>query len=339
MEADPTEAYKPDDTTGFIRLNALRLKVAATVRGEEVIPSDCRQKKADGVPNLCMQPPTSQDAARRLLILLVVKSLALRLMMRWDFIFRTRHTLKKSFGIEPEWKSLGFGGWWLRQRAKWNWRTECSAWHRALQEAGAAAGLTTNEFTFLRCRLSAESRESANQMLWQIEGAACIAWALRLMPRIWPMDEQFDGKLDEKTLLSPKQQLVVSAALRPREEIEAARKRVELWHWRARQHTIERQGVRWPPPDACPDVIADLKAKGLDSLDGVVRFTAVSLKRNGVLHEIIGDDFPARGRAYRELSDSDAFELLSIAQERHRALNWLCGMATENDWDVTPTET
>ena len=31
MEADPTEAYNQDDATGFIRLNALRLKVAARV--------------------------------------------------------------------------------------------------------------------------------------------------------------------------------------------------------------------------------------------------------------------------------------------------------------------
>jgi argininosuccinate synthase len=29
MEADPTKAYNQDDATGFIRLNALRLKVAA----------------------------------------------------------------------------------------------------------------------------------------------------------------------------------------------------------------------------------------------------------------------------------------------------------------------
>jgi len=29
MEADPTRAYNQDDATGFIRLNALRLKVAA----------------------------------------------------------------------------------------------------------------------------------------------------------------------------------------------------------------------------------------------------------------------------------------------------------------------
>jgi argininosuccinate synthase len=34
MEADPTKAYNQDDATGFIRLNALRLKVAARVQGK-----------------------------------------------------------------------------------------------------------------------------------------------------------------------------------------------------------------------------------------------------------------------------------------------------------------
>src|SRR5690242_16275980 len=34
MEADPTKAYNQDDATGFIRLNALRLKVAARVHGK-----------------------------------------------------------------------------------------------------------------------------------------------------------------------------------------------------------------------------------------------------------------------------------------------------------------
>jgi argininosuccinate synthase len=32
MAADPTKAYNQDDATGFIRLNALRLKVAAKVQ-------------------------------------------------------------------------------------------------------------------------------------------------------------------------------------------------------------------------------------------------------------------------------------------------------------------
>ena len=33
MEADPTDAYNQDDATGFINLNALRLKVRAKVQG------------------------------------------------------------------------------------------------------------------------------------------------------------------------------------------------------------------------------------------------------------------------------------------------------------------
>ena len=35
MEADPTKAYNQDAATGFIRLNALRLKVAAKVHGKK----------------------------------------------------------------------------------------------------------------------------------------------------------------------------------------------------------------------------------------------------------------------------------------------------------------
>jgi argininosuccinate synthase len=36
MEADPTKAYNQNDATGFIALNALRLKVAARVHGASV---------------------------------------------------------------------------------------------------------------------------------------------------------------------------------------------------------------------------------------------------------------------------------------------------------------
>jgi argininosuccinate synthase len=42
MEADPTKAYNKDDATGFIRLNALRLKVAAQVHGSRKGSTRCR---------------------------------------------------------------------------------------------------------------------------------------------------------------------------------------------------------------------------------------------------------------------------------------------------------
>ena len=35
MEADPTKACNHDDATGFIRLNAMRLKVTASVQRKE----------------------------------------------------------------------------------------------------------------------------------------------------------------------------------------------------------------------------------------------------------------------------------------------------------------
>jgi argininosuccinate synthase len=35
MEADPTKAYNQDAPAGFIRLNGLRLKVAAKVHGKK----------------------------------------------------------------------------------------------------------------------------------------------------------------------------------------------------------------------------------------------------------------------------------------------------------------
>ena len=44
MEADPTKAYNQDDATGFIRLNALRLKVAAQVHAKT--PSKSREDQS-----------------------------------------------------------------------------------------------------------------------------------------------------------------------------------------------------------------------------------------------------------------------------------------------------
>jgi argininosuccinate synthase len=44
MEADPTKAYDQDDATGFIRLNALRLKVAAKVHGTAVGSAKVKRK-------------------------------------------------------------------------------------------------------------------------------------------------------------------------------------------------------------------------------------------------------------------------------------------------------
>ncbi len=45
MEADPTDAYNQDDATGFIRLNGLRLKVAAKVQAPKKVKKAKKAKK------------------------------------------------------------------------------------------------------------------------------------------------------------------------------------------------------------------------------------------------------------------------------------------------------
>jgi argininosuccinate synthase len=46
MEADPSKAYNQDDATGFIRLNALRLKVASQVHGKKTARTSNGQRVA-----------------------------------------------------------------------------------------------------------------------------------------------------------------------------------------------------------------------------------------------------------------------------------------------------
>jgi hypothetical protein len=274
-----------------------------------------------------------------LLILLAIKSHALRLMMVWDFMFRSAEVMRTLTGQTPTWRSLGLRGERLKWRARWNWFWERRAMRNVLSQLGLSSSLTSEEREFLSLGLSEPSRTKACGFSWQIEAAACLAWALRLLPRIWPMDEQFDGKLDFEALAVPEQRLVETASLRPMEEIHEAAERVKLWHWRARQLHLERQGFTWPPPDATPAQIADLQSKGLDSLDGVVRATVRLLKSAGTLDEIVDDDFAARGKPYRELTEEEHSEMLGIASGRHKALNWLCGLALDNNWAAVPTET
>lgn len=207
-----------------------------------------------------------------------------------------------------------------------------------LRKLDLSCALASEEREFLHLGLSAASRTRACGFSWQIEAAACIAWALRLLPRLWPMDEQFDGKLDFQLLAAPERGFVENASLRPIEEIQAAAERVKLLHWRARQLQLERQGYTWPPASATPEQIADLQIKGLNSLDGVVRVTARLAQGAGTV-EILDEDFVAKGKPFRELTEEELSELLGIASERHRALSWLCGLAPGNNWAAVPTET
>ncbi len=82
-----------------------------------------------------------------------------------------------------------------------------------------------------------------------------------------------------------------------------------------------------------------LKKAGIHTYADVVRMTAQVAAKDGDIPACIADDFPARGKPYRDLNPDEWSLVRSISVERHFTLNWLCGNAVGNDWDRTPTHT
>ncbi len=78
---------------------------------------------------------------------------------------------------------------------------------------------------------------------------------------------------------------------------------------------------------------------GFHSFEQIVQEVAKEAHKQGEVPQIRDDDFLAKGKAYRDLTDDEWSEVRSITMERHYALNWICGYAKGNQWDKTPTDT
>jgi hypothetical protein len=152
--------------------------------------------------------------------------------------------------------------------------------------------------------------------VWQAEGLGTLLWALG-RAELPPYDRAFDHG---RVLAVP----LDGAALRPAEEIRSARETARLWHWRARTKALLEA-----------DAIA-LPARW-QSFEQLVAATAMRGHERGLLPRPLRGDFPAFGTVYRELTPEQLAEATSIARERHRALNWLCGLGSS--WDAAPTDT
>jgi hypothetical protein len=168
-----------------------------------------------------------------------------------------------------------------------------------------------------RARLAAgEDEPGIVEALWQGEGLGVLLWAFALS-ELAPYDRPFNYE----RLLALR---AGDGEFRPAEEIDAARETARLWHWRARTSAIQ----------ALPDT--DLPAPW-QSFDQLVAAAAMRGHERGLLPRPLRGDFPAFGTVYRQLNRDQQAEAVSIAWERHRALNWLCGLGKK--WDDVPTDT
>lgn len=165
-----------------------------------------------------------------------------------------------------------------------------------------------------------------------VNAQGVLAWCLNLIGGMPPFDVPLadpdapysDALLDALPL--PNEFSVKNWTLRPSEEIEDARVDAELWHWRSRTLEIQRS-----------EPITKNK-RNWDSYQDRAREVALLCASEGRFVPI-GDDFPALGQPFHALSDDEFARTKLIAYERHKALNWVNGMAPSDDYDQTPTDT
>ena len=223
-------------------------------------------------------------------------------------------------------------GWDPAERARY--APEAQALSRRRVDALRANGLWTHaereEQTVLETPFTDLDIPRLLATSWRAESLAVLLWALGRLDVLPPYDESVNGEvLLGLTARDGGDGFVLGATLRPIEEIERARTIAELWHWRSRTRQWHEERRRFPGIPGFP----------VKCWDDVVRFTAPQAVEQGLLSHAVDDDFPAFGRAYRDLSAEEWSRARSIARERHFALNWLCGYAPGNRWSETPTAT
>lgn len=188
------------------------------------------------------------------------------------------------------------------------------------------------EVQFSRCTVLTMSEWQQINASWRTEAFQVLLWALSLGPDLSTYDTGASHELLKGFPPQEDMQFVASARLRPKGEIENARDTAELWHWRSRtRQIIEDEGPFLQD--------AQKKATGFEDYHSIVRSTAGKAASDGVIPFAIDEDFPAFGKAYRELAGDEWAQVRSITMERHFALNWLCGYAPKHNWDETPTDT
>lgn len=195
-----------------------------------------------------------------------------------------------------------------------------------IRNAGLWHSLTLEEQVFMRTGVLEMTARQRIDGSWLVESICCLLWALDRKEQIPPYDCETDTepllKGDDRAI-----DTVEQASLRPAEEITRQRDWAELWHWRCRtRKLLEEKRI----PEALPNGM---------SMAEVIRMTAEKAAEDGIFPAPVGGDFPAFGMSFHEMTAEQLARVTSISQERHKALNWLCGYAPGNRWDETPTDT
>jgi hypothetical protein len=259
--------------------------------------------------------PTAEDAARRLVILKHVVVSAI--------VAPPREMLRQ---MSSKWSAAESEQ--FQQRAQ----AQRDQFWQGLRDAGLWQYLSPREQAHAQSTMATMNQQQQFDASWRIEAAQSLMWALGMLPELPSYDTGASQDLLKQMPSRDLAPFITTARLRKQSELDRARGTAEFWHWRSRTRELIERG------DALPDD-GSRQSMGFHSYDDIVRFSARNAAQKGTIPPCIGDDFPAKGKAYRDLTDEEWRVVRSITAERHLALNWLCGYAPDNKWDETPTDT
>src|SRR6185437_3367175 len=195
-----------------------------------------------------------------------------------------------------------------------------------LKASGLWRDVEKDERRFLQAGIDQMSAQQRIDAAWLAESIACLLWAIEIMPELPRYDQEVSHELVNALPATPIKGLMKQAHLRPKEQIEKQREIAELWHWRARTRRLQEEGRPLPLPNGY-------------TIEQVIELAALKGAESGDLPHPLASDFPAMGKPYRDISLEEFATMTSIAQERHKALNWLCGYSPSGRWADTPTHT
>lgn len=222
----------------------------------------------------------------------------------------------------------------MDERSAENWnpllaklRNQNSQQIEQLRRIGLWNAMEDQERVFMEAEITEIPQQKFVEANWLCESIFCLYWALGYISEMLAYDQRADPKsLNKLPVTGSVKNLIQNAKLMPLELIEKERDLAELWHWRSRTRQLLSSGQAFSLP------------QGL-TIDKVLELASDEAAKNGIIPPPIKNDFPAFCRAYRDLTDEQYSLASSIAMERHRAFNWLCGFAPENRWSETPTDT
>lgn len=194
-----------------------------------------------------------------------------------------------------------------------------------IDEVGMTGWFSPYESKLMTTPLGEWKPQQQINATWRCEALTCLLWSLSRL-EIPPYDTlvELDALAEAVPLLLPIDEVhgfLARALRRDSWEIGDARDIAESWHWRARTHGLSI-GNYGNAPDPIYDEYARQSAAGMAEDNGL---------------SLIDGDYPAFGVAYREVDNDQFSTLMSIAKERHRALNWLHYGAIS--WDDVETNT